>query len=456
MRFRHPLARSCAYRSASPEQRRKAHQALAEVTNPDADPDRRAWHRAQAAPGPDEEIAAELERSADRAQGRGGLAAAAAFLNQAAQLTLDPAQRAGRALAAAHTKVQAGDFDAASDLLAMAESGPLSNSQQASADLVRAWLAWFTNRGTEAAPLLLKAAGKLELIDPALSRATYLEAISASMFAGRLASPSSGVLEVARAALAAPPTRTPRAPDLLLDGLTAHYNQGYAAGVPMLREALTVFGAGMSAEEELHWLWLASVAAMRVWDYDRWDTATARHIQLARETGALSELPLALASRAFVLLFAGELTAVALLTGEMQAVKEATGSNLAPYGDMGLAAFRGDEAGALALIHATLEDVARRGEGAGITFCRVGRRRAEQRPRQLPQSAGCRPAGRRESLGVGLLELGTGRAGRGRRTQRDAPDGGECLPAARRPDGSQWYRLGAGTRRTFQSVAERG
>src|SRR5262249_25034390 len=173
---------------------------------------------------------------------------------------------------------------------------------------------------------------------------------------------------VARAADAAPPTRAPRAPDLLLDGLTAHYNQGYAAGVPMLRDALTVFGVGMSAEEELHWLWLASGAPVAGWGHDRWDMVSARHVQLARETGALSELPLALTSRAFVLLFAGELATAARLTGEMQAVKEATGSNLAPYGDMGLAAFRGDEAGALALIHATVEDVARRRERAAIPF----------------------------------------------------------------------------------------
>jgi DNA-binding CsgD family transcriptional regulator len=367
VRFRHPLARSATYRSASVQDRQEAHRALAEVTDQQLDPDRRAWHRAQAAARPDEDVASELERSAGRARARGGLAAAAAFLRQSATLTLDPTQRAERALAATQAKIQAGVFDVARDLLAMAESGPLTDLQQANADLMRAQLAWFTGRGTEAPPLLLKAASKLELIDPDLSRATYLDAISASMFAGRLARPSSGILEVARAAGSARPTKKPRAPDLLLDGLTAQYNQGYAAGVPMLREALTVFGAGMSAEEELHWLWLGSVAAMRLWDHDRWDTVAARHVQLARETGALSELPLALTSRACVLLFAGELTAAESLIGEMQAVKEATGSGLAPYADMGLAAFRGDEAGALALIHATLTDVARRGEGAGIT-----------------------------------------------------------------------------------------
>ena len=369
MRFHHPLARSAAYRSATAADRRAAHRALAEVTDPRLDPDRRAWHRAQALPGPDDEVAGELERSAGRARARGGLAAAAAFLKQSATLTLDPALRAGRALAAAEAKVQAGVFDVARDLLAMAESGPLTDFQQATADLLRAQLAFNTSRGAETPPLLLQAAVKLERIDPALSRATYLDAMSAGIFTGRLADPGSGILDVARAARAAPPPATPRAPDLLLDGLTMCYNDGHASGLPLLREAVATFGEGMSAEEELHWLWLASVVgATRVWDHDRWEALSARHVQLARATGALSELPLALTSRAYVLLFAGDLAAAASLADEIQAVKEATGSELAPYGALGLAAFRGDEASALALIQTTMDDVTRRGEGAGITF----------------------------------------------------------------------------------------
>jgi DNA-binding CsgD family transcriptional regulator len=367
--FRHPLARSAAYRPALAQERQEAHRALAEVTDQQLDPDRRAWHRAQAAPGPDEDVAAELERSAGRAQARGGVAAAAAFLKQAATLTLDPVQRARRALAAAQAKIQVGAFDVARGLLAMAETGPLSDLQQASVDLMRAQLAFITSRGTDAPPLLLKAARKLALVDPGLSRATYLDAFSAAIFTGRLASPGSGVLEVARASCAAPLARTPRSPDLLLDGLTAHYNQGYAAGVPMLREAMAVFGDSMSAEEELHWLWLASIAgAIWVWDYDGWEALSARHVQLARETGALSELPLALTNRAHALLFAGELAAAASLTEEIQAVKEATGSGLAPYAALDVAALRGEKAEALALIDATMQDVTRRGEGVGITF----------------------------------------------------------------------------------------
>jgi DNA-binding CsgD family transcriptional regulator len=370
VRFRHPLARSVAYRSAPAQQRQRAHRALAEVTDTQLDPDRRAWHRAQAAAGPDEDVAGELERCAARAQARGGLTAAAAFLKQAATLTLDPALRAGRALAAAQAKLQAGVFDVARDLLAMAESGPLSDSQQATVDVLRAQLAFITSRGGDAPALLLSAARRLEPIDADLSRASYLDAMSAAIFAGRLASRGSGIRDVARAAGAAPPpARPPRAPDLLLDGLARHYNEGYAAGVPMLREALAAFGTGMSADEELHWLWLACVVgATRVWDDDRWDTLSARHVQLARRSGALSELPLALTSRAYLLLFSGKLTDAALLIDELQAVNEATGSGLAPYGAFGLAVLRGDEAAALALIDTAAADVTRRGEGAGLTF----------------------------------------------------------------------------------------
>ncbi|HEX2372365.1 MAG TPA: LuxR family transcriptional regulator, partial [Actinomycetota bacterium] len=296
VRFRHPLARSAAYRLGSAQERQEAHGALAEVTDPQLDPDRRAWHRAQAAPGPDEDVAAELERSADRARARGGLAAAAAFLKRAATLTLDPSLRAGRALGAAQAQVQAGAYDPAWDLLAMAGTGPLTSSQQATVDLVRGQLAFVTSRGGDAPSLLLKAARSLEPIDAGLSRATDLDALSAAMFAGRLARPGRGVVEIARAVAAAPPPLAPRAPDFLLDGLAAEYNDGYAAGTPMLRRALATFGDGMSAEEELRWLWLASVAAMRVWDDDGWDALSARHVRLARRVGALSELPLALNS----------------------------------------------------------------------------------------------------------------------------------------------------------------
>ena len=348
--------------------RHRAHRALADVTDQWLDPDRRAWHRARAAPGPDEDVAAELARSAERAQARGGLGAAAAFLKEAATLTIDPGRRAGRALAAAQAKLQAGVFDVARDLLAMAESGPLSDTQQANVDVMRAQLAFNTSRGGEAPALLLNAAKKLEMIDSDLSRATYLDALLAAIFAGRLAGPGGDVLEVARAVSAAPPPRHPRrASDLLLDGTAAGLHAGYAAGVPHLRKALADIAA-TSADDELRWMYLACITATRLWDDERWLLLSERYLHLARSSGALGELPLALTARAHILLFTGDLAAAAALTDEMQAVTEATGTGLAPYGAMGLAALRGDEARATALIDATIQDATRRGEGIGITF----------------------------------------------------------------------------------------
>lgn len=372
VRFWHPLARSAVYRSASVEERRRVHGALAAATDPLLDPDRRAWHSAQAAAWPDEDVAEELDRSAGRAQARGGLAAAAAFLNRAATLTPDPARRAERALAAAHAELEAGALDAALELLAMAEAGPLGDFHQAQADMVRARIAFVTNRGSDAPPLLLKAARRLAPIDATLSRATYLDALLAAVFAGRLAGPGGDVLAVARAAGAAPMApRAPRAPDLLLDGLTVSFNDGYSAGLPMLRAALTDFGAGMSAEEELHWLYLASIVAIRIWDFPRWDQLSARHLQLARDVGARSELPLALTSRSHTLLFAGKLAEAAAMADETSAIEEATGTNLAPYGALGVAAYRGDEATARVVIADALADVTRRGEGVGVTFAEL-------------------------------------------------------------------------------------
>ncbi len=368
IRFRHPLVRSAVYRKASSEARREVHQALAEATDAGLDPDRRAWHRAQAASGPDDDVAAELEHSAGRARARGGLAAAAAFLQRAATLTSDPAQRAGRALAAAQAEIQSGAFDAAADLLPLADAEPLGDLERAQADLVRAQLAFVTNRGNDAPQLMLKAARRLEPVDPELSRATYLDALSAAIFAGRLATPGGDVFDVARAVGATPRLRGTRVRDLLLDGTAAAYGEGYAAGLPALRKALSDFSAGVSAEEELQLLWMASTTAMRLWDADRWEVLSARHVQLARETGARGELALALTSRVYLLLFAGDLVTAAALTDEAQAVNETTGGNLAPYGPLAVAAFRGNLPETTGLLEATKQDATRRGEGIGIAF----------------------------------------------------------------------------------------
>ena len=159
VRFLHPLVRSAVYGAAAPEERQRVHRALAEATDAGVDPDRRAWHRAQATAGLDEDVAAELERSAGRAQARGGLAAGAAFHERAAELTPDPARRAQRALAAAQGKHQAGAPDAALRLLAMAQAGPLDELGQARAQLLHAQITFAATRGSDAPPLLLEAAG---------------------------------------------------------------------------------------------------------------------------------------------------------------------------------------------------------------------------------------------------------------------------------------------------------
>ncbi len=365
VRFRHPLVRSAAYRSASVQTRQQLHGALADATDPAVDPDRRAWHRAQAAPGPDEAVAAELEQCAGRAQRRGGLAAAAAFLERSAGLTLDPARRAQRALAAAQAKQRAGASDAALGLLAMAQAGPLDELQRARGDLLRAQVVFASSHGRDAPPLMLSAARQLETLDVRLARETYLEAFTAALFVGRL-SPAVG--EVARAARMAPPPSGPaRAPDLLLDGLALLVTEGYPAGTPALRRALLAFLSQDISAEGLSWLWLAERAAMAVWDDETWHVLASRHVKLARESGALSELPLAVRSRILLHAHAGELDEGAALIAEAQAVADATGSQLAPYGATGVAAWRGRKAEATELIQANLDGVTSRGEGRGVT-----------------------------------------------------------------------------------------
>jgi DNA-binding CsgD family transcriptional regulator len=283
-------------------------------------------------------------------------------------LTLDPMHRTERALAAASAKIKAGAFGMARDLLSIAEAGPLTDFQQARIELMGAELAFLTDRGSEAPPLLLKAARRLEPIDRELSRGTYLQALTAGYFAGRLAL-GGGVEEVARAAaLAPPPSHPPRAPDLLLDGLVAQHIMGYPAGLPILREALHAFGTGMSVDEELRWHWVAGIVARYTWDDDSWHVLSDRHVGLARSAGALSELPVALNSRAFMLLFSGELAAAASLIQQLQPAIEATGSNRTPYSALGLAAFAGRQAEAATMIEAITADVNLRGEGVGLTI----------------------------------------------------------------------------------------
>jgi DNA-binding CsgD family transcriptional regulator len=357
------------YRAASPQDRRAVHQALAEATDRQADPDRRAWHLAEAAPGPDEEVAAELERSAGRAQARGGVAAAAAFGERAVALTLDPAQRAERALAAADAKLQVGAFDAALGLLATAEAGPLDERQRARAELLRGQVAAVSGRVMDAPPLLLKAARQFTPLDAGMARQTYLDAFGAALGAGRLAV-GGGVREVAEAARWAPPSPDPaRGPDLLLDGLALLITEGYDAGIPVLQRALQDFRAGhISNVEGLRWLWPVINVAVIAWDCEAWHLLAARQLGLARDAGALVVLPVALISLAPVLFLRGDFTAAAALIAEAQEINEAAGSPfyLDPYAALHLAAWRGDEAAAAALIEGSLATARRRGEGNAL------------------------------------------------------------------------------------------
>src|SRR5229473_3240220 len=371
--FRHPLVRSAIYRSASPHDRREVHRALAEATDPQLDPDRRAWHLAQAAPGPDEDVAAELERSAARAQARGGFAAAAAFLERATALTLEPARGVERALAAARAMAQAGAFDAALRLLVTAEAGPLDEFQRARADLLSGQIAFATSRGSDVPPLLLKAAKRLEPLDARLARETYLQALSGAVYAGRFVT-GGGLRKAAEAARAAPAVpQPPSAPNLLLDGLALLITEGHSAAAPTLKRALSAFSSeDISTEEGLRWLWLACPAAQILWDDQSWDLLSTRHVQLARDAGALGVLPIALAQRTGLHLYQGDFAAAAALIDEATAITEATGSQLPPYAALGLAAFRGQERQASELIETSTKDTVRRGEGRGLNFVQWG------------------------------------------------------------------------------------
>jgi DNA-binding CsgD family transcriptional regulator len=374
VRFRHPLLRSAAYRSATAEDRQAVHLALAEATDPLADPDRRAWHRAQAAPGPDEEVAAELERSAGRALSRGGLAAAAAFLERAVRLTVDPVRRVERTLAAAQVSLEAGEFGQALGLLVTAEdgaAGPLDEFASARVDLLRGQVMFASGVGGDAPPLLLKAAKRLEPLDPDLARETYLTAWMAAMFAGRLAG-AGDLLEVSRAARALPaPAEPPRPVDLVLDGLTLLVTDGPLAAAPTLRQAVAGYvGADIAVADELRWGWLAQAAASALWDDDAWRAMLTRQVRLARDAGALDQLPILLGALGTAMVWSGDFTEAAALIAETDAVCAATGTRSAPFTAMMLAALGGHQAETASLVEATVADATAAGQGIAAAYAR--------------------------------------------------------------------------------------
>ena len=353
VRFRHPLARSATYRSASVSDRQQVHAALAEATDPQADPDRRAWHRAQAAAGPDEEVAAELERSAGRAQARGGMAAAAAFLERSVLLTADPARYAERILAAAQVNMQAGAFGKGLELLETAEAGPLDEFQHARADLLRGHVAFASGLGSDAPPLLLRAAGRLEPFDLDLARETYLTAWTAAEWAGSAV--QDVLLEICRAVLALPPTPgDPRPLDLLINGLALLTIDGHAAATPTLQRAADVL-ADIPVEDVLRWGWIATAASALLWDVEGMDAISARHVQLARDAGALGQLPTSLAQLGITRPWMGDFVGTASVIAESDSVAAATGSPIAPYTLLRLLALQGREAEASAAIASAIE-----------------------------------------------------------------------------------------------------
>lgn len=367
VRFRHPLVRSAIYRAADGADRREAHRALATATDPSTDPDRRAWHRAYATIGPDESVAADLERSADRARLRGGTAAAAAFLARAAELTPDGATRGARALDAAEAARAAADLEVATGLLATAELTALDDRQRARVARMRAQLAFSRGRGSGDAPALIEsvrqffaAARSLTDFDALAAQETLLEAVSAAMYAGRLFGVR--VRQETASALAADTGADPvRVPDLLLRALTVRISQGSAAGVAPMRAAI-------AAVTPQAWSWQAFPIAHEALVHDLWDDAAWHRIatdavQIATDSGALAMLPAALMTRAGVHVQSGEFNLATTLLAEAAVLSAAVGHTPVRYHELALAAWRGDEPQATALIEAAVRDGAARGEG---------------------------------------------------------------------------------------------
>jgi DNA-binding CsgD family transcriptional regulator len=356
--FAHPLVRSAAYRTAAARDRRRVHGALADATDAETDPDRRAWHRAWAMPGPGEDVAVELERCAGRAQARGGVAAAAAFLQRAVALTSDPSLRVERALAAAQASFQAGDFDAALGLVATADAGTVDVYQRARVDLVRANVTFASGLDGDAPQKLLAAARGLGPFDQDLARETYLNAWGAAVFAG-----SEDLPEICRAVRDLPSRPGPPRPvDLLLDGLALLVTDGYAAATPTLRRARAAL-ATVRAEDVMHWGWMAPAASATVWDFEGMCAIAARTVQLVRNAGALAQLPILLAVLGALTVWRGDFAGAASLIAEADTVAMVTGSPIAPYAALRLLAMQGKEAETSALVADALDTAGPAGEG---------------------------------------------------------------------------------------------
>ncbi|MFC4504801.1 MULTISPECIES: ATP-binding protein [Streptomyces] len=360
--FRHPLVRSAVYRSATEEDRRAVHLALAEVTDPLGAPDRRAWHLASAAAGPDEAVAAELERSADRAQARGGVAAAAAFLQRSATLTDDPLRRADRMLAAAEAGLQTGELDDVRRLLSAVSAGSLDGFQQGRAGVLRGHVAFASGGGSDAVVLLVDAAGRLQSADPRLSRETYLTAWGMAVSVAD----QDTLMAVSRAVRNLPSPSSPGPLDLLLDGFALLVTDGRAAAAPTLRRAAKVL-IDIPAPDVLRWGWVATGVSSAVWDDEDMRAIYARQVQVVRDAGALRELPYHLSSLSYALSWAGDFEGAAAAIAESDTVATATGNPLPPYPALRLLSLQGRETETAELIAATLQGAAASGFGMGTS-----------------------------------------------------------------------------------------
>ncbi|MFL6121331.1 ATP-binding protein [Actinophytocola sp.] len=360
--FRHPLVRSAVYRAAEPGDRRAVHLALADVTDPRDAPDRRAWHLASATVGPDDAVAAELERSTLRAQARGGMAVAAAFLQRSAALTADPSPRADRMLAAAEASLQAGELDDVRRLVSAVSAGPLDGCQDGRAGVLRGQVAFASGGGADAVTLLLDAAGQLAPSNLRLARETYLTAWGMAVSIADQGT----LLAVSRAVHTLPSPDSPGPLELLLDGFALLVTDGRAAAAATLRQAAAVL-TDLPAADVLRWGWIATGASAAIWDDEGMRTIYARQVRLVRDAAALRELPYHLSTWGYALSSVGDFEGAAAAIAEGEAVAAATGNPVPPYSALRLLSLRGREAETTALIAATLRGSAAAGFGMGIT-----------------------------------------------------------------------------------------
>jgi DNA-binding CsgD family transcriptional regulator len=362
--FGHPGMRAAVYRAAPPEERRRVHRALAQATDPETEPDRRAWHQGEATALPDEDVAAELERAAGSAQAIGGLMAGAAFLARAAMLTPEPARRSERSYAAGRAMLAAGAADEALELLARAEPQLLEKREGARLEQLLVRVVAAQRGASEALALLLSAAQRLTSLELGLSRETYLEAFQAAIHAGHLCSAAELAQAASATATVPPPPGPARAADLLLDGLTALFSAGYPAAVPVLKHGLQK----LELESETRWHSLGATIAADLWDDRTARVLATRQKELALRDGAMRALRQSLSTLAELSVHAGEFAVAADLIEQASAIT--AGPVIAdPSGaPLMLAAFRGAQAEATQLIEAAIEHATLRGEGRLIAI----------------------------------------------------------------------------------------